>query len=42
MSINNPKIMAEIISTVFSNPLTENDIRIKIVDIIKPEFLITL
>ncbi len=41
-SINNPKIMADTINPVLSNPLTEKDNLIKIVEMIKPEFLITL
>ena len=42
VKINNPNIIADTINTVFNNPLTEKDNRIKIVEIIKPEFLITL
>lgn len=42
MSINRPKIIADTISAVLSIPLTEKDNRIKIVEIMKPEFLITL
>ncbi len=34
--------MAEVINKVFSNPVTEKDNLIKIVDIMKPEFLITI
>ena len=40
--ISNPKIIAEVIRTVFNRPLTENEILMRIVEIIKPEFLITL
>jgi hypothetical protein len=42
MSIIRPKIIAAIIKRVFSNPVTENEIRNKIVEIINPEFLKTL
>jgi len=34
--------MAEIINTVLMMPLTEKDIRINIVEMIKPEFRMTL
>ena len=34
--------MADTISTVFRTPLTEKDSLIKMVEMIKPEFLITL
>ena len=37
-----PNVIAEIINTVFSNPVTENEIRSKIVEMINPEFLKTL
>jgi len=40
--IRRPKIMAHTINILFSNPVIENDKRIRIVDIINPEFLITL
>jgi hypothetical protein len=39
---DNPKITDETINSVFNNPSTENDSRIKMVEIINPEFLITL
>ena len=41
-SIDSPKRMAETISTSLMMPLTEKDNRIKIVEIINPEFRITL
>ncbi len=41
-SISSPKIMEETISKVLSSPLTEKDNLIKIVEMMKPEFLITL
>lgn len=40
--IRRPKIMAQTINILFNNPVIENDKRIRIVDIINPEFLITL
>ena len=40
--IKRPKIMAHTINILFNNPVIENDKRIRIVDIINPEFLITL
>ena len=40
--IKSPKIMAHTINILFNNPVIENDKRIRIVDIINPEFLITL
>jgi hypothetical protein len=40
--IPNPKTIEAIISILFKTPSTVNDILIKIVDIINPEFLITL
>ena len=42
ISISKPKIIAVKIKAVFNKPLTEKDNLIKIVDIIKPEFLMTL
>ena len=41
-SIESPKRMAETISTSLMIPLTEKDNRINIVEIINPEFRITL
>ena len=40
--IANPKRTATTIKIVLINPLTPNDIRIKIVETINPEFLIIL
>tara|TARA_B100000787_G_scaffold50520_1_gene36387 strand:- start:18 stop:155 length:138 start_codon:yes stop_codon:yes gene_type:complete len=40
--IANPKSTAATIKMVLINPLTPNDIRIKIVEITNPEFLIIL
>jgi hypothetical protein len=40
--IKSPKTIADTINIVFSNPLTENDIRIRIVEMMKPEFRMTL
>lgn len=37
-----PKLTTAIIKIVLISPSTPNDSRIKIVDMIKPEFLITL
>ena len=42
MSIKRPKIIADRINMVFNRPLTEKDNLINIVEMIKPEFLITL
>ena len=41
-SIDNPNKTAETISMLLMIPLTENDNRINIVEIINPEFRITL
>lgn len=41
-SMIKPNKTATRISIVLINPLTPNDIRIKMVEIIKPEFLIIL
>ena len=40
--MSSPNNIADTISIVLIPPLTEKEIRIKIVEIIKPEFLITL
>ena len=42
MSIIRPKIIAAIIKIVFRIPVTENEIRNKMVEMINPEFLKTL
>ena len=42
MSIISPKIIAAIIKIVFRIPVTENEIRNKMVEMINPEFLKTL
>jgi hypothetical protein len=41
-SIVSPNKMAEKINKLLMIPVTENDIRIKIVEIINPEFRMTL
>jgi hypothetical protein len=41
-SIKSPNKIAETINTVFIIPLTEKEIRINIVEIINPEFRMTL
>ena len=41
-SIKSPNKIAETISTVFMIPLTEKEIRINIVEMINPEFRMTL
>jgi len=41
-SIKSPNKIAETINTVFMIPLTEKEIRIKIVEIMNPEFRMTL
>jgi hypothetical protein len=40
--MSSPKIIAERMSRVFKRPVTEKEIRIKMVEIINPEFLITI
>ena len=40
--MSNPNAVADTMSIVFKRPSTENESRIRIVEIIKPEFLMTL
>jgi hypothetical protein len=42
ISISNPKMIDERISTLLTKPSVEKDNRISIVESINPEFLITL